>query len=154
MNSLYVGSGARSKKKIQTYGAESMNSDTRKQTNFVMRSWDGVKAIYSMIDVDIKVCVQCGIIYHLDWYYNDLYCKKCNQKMAARRGKAKAAEMRANGYIPESRKRAGRKAYYSRMANLDYSDRNRFERLFKNLRSRAPGKAAQVTRRINAKIQL
>jgi len=107
-----------------------------------------------MSESPIMVCVVCGIIYHLDWYYNDLFCKSCNQKRAIRRAKARAAELRSKGIIPESRRKAGRKAYYSRLANLYFSDPVRFKRLFNKLKSRSPGKAAQVTRRINAKIQV
>ena len=57
--------------------------------------------------------------------------------------------MISEGYTPESHKIRGRKAYYTRLANLYFSDSERYDRLIENLREIHPGRVAQVTRRIN-----
>tara|TARA_R100001530_G_scaffold48393_1_gene36335 strand:+ start:316 stop:654 length:339 start_codon:yes stop_codon:yes gene_type:complete len=104
----------------------------------------------------LKVCVRCGIIYYIgtDFHTDYWYCKDCKRIISATRAKGLAADKRAEGYISKSRKKAGRKAYYSRMANLYFNDRERFDRLFAALRARAPMRAGQVTRRINERTKI
>ena len=98
----------------------------------------------------LRVCVQCGRFYKiLSGYYNDCYCKLCHSARMAAKAKYKAVELRAKGIIPESRRRAGRRAYHTRLARLYFRDRDRFKRLHKALRGQSPGRAGAVTRKIN-----
>ena len=100
----------------------------------------------------VRVCIRCGVIYDPALYsrFNDFYCRKCAGKHAANRSRANyAAKQRYEGYVPKSRKRAGRKAYHTKLARLYFTDRERFDRLFNNLRKRKPGMAGAVTRKIN-----
>jgi len=61
----------------------------------------------------------------------------------------KYAKKRKGGYIPESHRKRGRKAYISRMARLSTTDPDRFDRLFNKL---PPGTRAAITRRLNDEI--
>ena len=100
----------------------------------------------------VRVCIQCRAIYDPALYsrFNDNYCRKCASAYAANRSRANyAAKRRYEGYIPKSRARAGRKAYYTKLSRLYFTDRERFDRLFNNLRKRKPGMAGAVTRKIN-----
>ena len=98
----------------------------------------------------LKVCVQCGSFYDVyNGYYCDIYCKICKTMMMIAKSKWKAAELRAQGIIPESRRRAGRRAYYTRLSRLYFRDRDRFNRLHQALRDHSPGRAGAVTRKIN-----
>ncbi|MAF44210.1 MAG: hypothetical protein CMI54_08650 [Parcubacteria group bacterium] len=98
----------------------------------------------------LKVCVQCGRFYTiLTGYFNDLYCKQCHGMRMAAKSKYKADMMRAKGIIPESRRRAGRRAYHTRLARLYFLDKTRFKRLHQSLRGQSPGRAGAVTRKIN-----
>ena len=63
--------------------------------------------------------------------------------------KVRAADRRAHGIIPESRRKAGRRAYHTRLARLYFNDLDRFKRLFDALRLRSSGRAGAVTRIIN-----
>ena len=114
------------------------------------------KNLYLMNDVQdykyVRVCIQCQSIYDpaQRGRFNEFYCRECAGKHAANRSRANyAAKRRFEGYIPKSRKRAGRKAYYTRLCRLYFTDRDRFDRLFNNLRKRKPGMAGAVTRKIN-----
>ena len=104
------------------------------------------------MDDIIKVCVRCGVIYtasELFAHYNDLYCNKCMRMRGVVRSKIKAAERRAKGIIPESKRRSGRRAYHTRLARLYFKDKERFKRLYEALRLRSSGRAGAVTRIIN-----
>lgn len=98
------------------------------------------------------VCLRCGIIFQsvsLAPTLDNLCpsCRRLHQKKKAMyRHRIKVI---SEGYTPESHKIRGRKAYYTRLANLYFSDSERYDRLIENLREKHPGRVAQVTRRIN-----
>jgi hypothetical protein len=96
--------------------------------------------------IEIKVCITCGLIFDPDdeGYYD--YCSPCRRIKNAKRFKFYP---RYSNKIPESRRKAGRKAYYSRLANLYFSDKERFERLFSKFKAKHPHRAGQITRKIN-----
>ena len=93
------------------------------------------------------VCLLCGKFYE-PWSYRDM-CKGCISATARVRAGYFYAAKRATGWIPESKRRAGRRAFYSRMANLKFNDPARFDRLFNNYKQRFPHMAGQITRKIN-----
>ena len=101
---------------------------------------------------ETKVCIKCGRITDpsKEGDNNETLCSKCFSKFITFKRSLFYCKKRKNGWIPESAKRAGRKAYYTRLANLYFNDRKRFDKLFKKLKEKAPGRAGAVTRRINA----
>ena len=101
-----------------------------------------------MMDGDIPViCVRCGEFYQ-PWRIFD-NCKACRGYYARVRAIHKYAEKRKQGYVPKSREKAGRKAFYTRMAKMSFNEPSRFKKLFKNFKNRYPYRAGQITRRIN-----
>jgi len=100
------------------------------------------------IMVDRRFCIWCGKFFDPDYdgYYT--YCSPCRRMINVKRYKFKYIPHN-NGKITESRRKRGRKAYYTRLANLYFSDRERFDRLFGILKGKYPYRAGQVTRKIN-----
>tara|TARA_Y100001951_G_scaffold88327_1_gene79828 strand:- start:68 stop:391 length:324 start_codon:yes stop_codon:yes gene_type:complete len=93
------------------------------------------------------ICVRCGKFYQPWSIFEN--CKACRGFYARIRAIHKYAEKRKQGYVPLSRERAGRKAFYTRMANMSFNEPARFKILFKKFKSRYPYRAGQITRRIN-----
>lgn len=100
-------------------------------------------------------CVQCGDIFESDDLAPtiDNLCPPCRRIVNEHRSKDRYMIKRRNGYKPRCHKVRGRKAYYTRLANLYFTDREQYDRLIENLREKHPGRVAQVTRRINARKQ-
>ena len=100
-----------------------------------------------MIDAYLYWCLRCGKTYDPDseGYSANSWCPDCRHDFMKFLMKRKWLEKIADGYVPAKWKRRGRKSYYSRMANLFFSDKERFDRLIKKTTS---GKKAQITKKI------
>lgn len=103
-----------------------------------------------MLEVNRICCLRCGNYYDLEGYPPlDGNCKKCHSIVMMLKAKSLHWFKVRHGHKPESWKKRGRKAYITRMANLYFKDRSRFERLMVNLREYRPSKVAPITRKIN-----
>mgnify|MGYP003148109304 FL=1 len=94
------------------------------------------------------VCIRCGKFEddELGWDYPSRLCPDCRKKKMLVLMKEKYAVLKAGGYKFKSAKKRGRKAYYSRMANLYFSDREKYDIYIQNT---SGSKKAQITKRIN-----
>ena len=99
------------------------------------------------LDIPV-ICLLCGEFYE-PWNSLHDMCKGCISATAKVRAAYIYAAKRATGWVPENKKRAGRRAFYSRMANLKFKDPTKFDRLFNSYKQRFPHRAGQITRKIN-----
>lgn len=101
-------------------------------------------------EIERRLCMRCGEFFTIETVH-ELYCFNCKRIVQTVQAKNRYAQMRANGYKPASWKIRGQKAYITRMANLYFSDNDRFHILFSKLQERSEKKAKQVTRKINSR---
>ena len=93
------------------------------------------------------ICLLCGEFYE-PWHYKDM-CKECISATAKVKASYFYAAKRATGWILSLIHISEPRAFYSRMANLKFTDPSRFDRLFNNYKQRFPHRAGQITRKIN-----
>jgi|TARA_Y100000310_G_C20683305_1_gene817414 hypothetical protein len=97
------------------------------------------------IEPFICVCFDCGVIFYPDGYPPvSGRCKKCHQAFWIRQRKAYYAERRAQGYIPESRRKAGRKAYNTRLIRMSHKHPQEFQKRLTMLETKAPNRARYI----------
>ena len=88
------------------------------------------------------VCV-CGRFYYT--ITGCLHCQDSRMRVVMAR---KVEHKKLNGIPIKAYQKRGRKAYISRMANLAFTDPERFKRLFDKLEKNDERKAKQVKRKI------
>jgi hypothetical protein len=89
--------------------------------------------------------LECGIFFHPDGYPPlDGLCKKCHSIFWIKRKKAIFAEKRANGWVPESRRRAGRKAYNTRLIRMSHRNPKEYQKRLAKLEADNPNKARYI----------
>ena len=102
-----------------------------------------------MVDYEVRpICIKCGSFYDTDGYphINNL-CKSCNRSEQIVRMKEIYAKKRANGWVPESKRKAGRKAYITRMARMSFTHATEYQkRMIKEVKSN-PDRAIKIQRK-------
>lgn len=101
------------------------------------------------LDKDVPcICLDCGRFFHPDGYPPlDSRCPECHKRYWIRRRKEYYANKRANGWVPEYRRKAGRKAYITRMAKMSYKEPEKYQTRMKKERVKDPERSVKIERK-------
>ena len=91
------------------------------------------------------VCLDCGIFFHPDGYPPlDGLCKKCHSIFWIRKKKELFAFKRSKGWVPESRRKAGRKAYNTRLIRMSHKHPKEYQKRLSKLEADNPNRARYI----------
>ena len=94
------------------------------------------------------VCLDCGTFFHPEGYPPlDGLCAEWHKRYWIVRRKEYYAEKRANGWVPQYRRNAGRKAYITRMAKMSYQEPEKYQIRMLKEREKEPERAVKIERK-------
>jgi len=93
----------------------------------------------------IYFCLNCGKYVEPDGYPPvDCLCKKCHNAYWVKWRKEYYAKKRANGWVPESRRKAGKKAYSTRLIRMAHMNPQEYNKRMSKMDEKDPRRARYI----------